>query len=475
MHIRVLRRHLSINWTFHTKLVINGPVTLTTEAEKVLLVSCYELGRQPLALATPLSLLEKRGISSLPVDLSVGAVDDRTIEQAEVIAVAVPMHTALRIGLLFADRVRAVNPGCRLCFFGPYATLNAELVFRAGVDAVLSGECDEALATWIAGTETSSHRERWAPPPFLSKMDYPVPSRDRLPGIERYVHLEREDDSHVTVGTVEASRGCRHHCRHCPLPPIYQGRFFVVPPATVLADIRQLVNQGARHINFADPDFLNGPGHALEVVRAMHREHPQLTFDFTAKVEHLLKRRYDLEELKALGCEFIVSAIESLSDRVLDELDKGHNAADARRALHAVRNAGIALKPTFVAFTPWTSLDDYRELFRWIADEGLESDVEPIQMALRLLVPPGSLLAEHPGLAPYLGELDRVALTYRWDHPDPRMDDLQKRAMQLVELGAREKWRSSATFAQLAKLVSIRFEESESARRTPRLTEAWFC
>ena len=89
-------------------------------------------------------------------------------------------------------------------------------------------------------------------------------------------------------GQVEASRGCLHRCRHCPLPPIYGGRFFIVPPDIVLSDIRNQVKAGARHITFADADFLNGPGHVMPIVAAMHDEFPDLTFDFTAKVSHLL-------------------------------------------------------------------------------------------------------------------------------------------------------------------------------------------
>ena len=283
------------------------------------------------------------------------------------------------------------------------------------------------------------------------------------------------DGSHAVVGTVEASRGCRHRCRHCPLPSVYDARFFVVPRETVLADVRQLVEAGAAHINFADPDFLNGPRHALDIVRAMHDEHPKLTFDFTAKVEHLLQHRDVLPELAASGCSFIVSAVESLNDRVLTELDKGHTASDARDILTFTRAAGIALRPTFVAFTPWTSYDDYRELFRWVIDEDLVHHVDPIQLTLRLLVPPGSLLVENPGLAPYLGELDRDALTYRWTHPDPDMDRLQREASALVEVGTRDNLSNRDVFDSLAELAGVSVPAGIGTIQAPRLTEAWFC
>ena len=116
----------------------------------------------------------------------------------------------------------------------------------------------------------------------------------------------------------------------------------------MLEDIRQQVEAGATHITFGDPDFLNGPKHSLRVVRAMHEEFPSLTFDFTAKVEHLLKRGEDLPEFAAAGCLFIITAVESLSDRVLTILDKQHTRDEVVAALQYVRKAGIAPRPTWV-------------------------------------------------------------------------------------------------------------------------------
>ncbi len=36
------------------------------------------------------------------------------------------------------------------------------------------------------------------------------------------------------------------------------------------------VDAGAEHITFGDPDFFNGPAHALAIVEAVHREFPRL-------------------------------------------------------------------------------------------------------------------------------------------------------------------------------------------------------
>ena len=177
----------------------------------VLLISCYELGHQPLGLASPLAFLERVGIEAEAIDLGVDPLDEDQVRRADFVAISVPMHTALRLGVLVAKRIRELNPGCQLCFYGLYATLNSEmLVDSAGADAVLSGECDEALVSWI----TRDERVPLNPAPFRKRLDYLVPERARLPKLDRYVPLERTDGSRAMVGTVEASRGCRHHCRH---------------------------------------------------------------------------------------------------------------------------------------------------------------------------------------------------------------------------------------------------------------------
>jgi hypothetical protein len=317
----------------------------------------------------------------------------------------------------------------------------------------------------------------------LAKLDFPVPSRRALPQLKRYAHLE-VDGRMELAGSVEASRGCKHLCRHCPIPPVYGGRFFVVPADVVQADIRQLVEAGARHITFGDPDFLNGPRHAVAVARGLHAEFPEVTFDFTAKVEHLLRQRELLPTLAGLGALFVVSAVESLSDTVLTNLDKGHCRADVVAALRGVRAAGMTMRPTWVPFTPWTTLDDYREMLDFIEREDLVDHVDPVQYSIRLLVPPGSLLLTTPAIHPHLGPLVEGGFHYRWTHPDPRMDQLQEQVARMVAAAADAAEDSAVTAARVHALAdaaaglpsrALSPPPASERRRPPRLTEPWFC
>jgi len=453
------------------------------EPGAILLVACYELGHQPLAVAWPAAFLERAGYRPAVMDISVTPFDEEKARHARVVAISVPMHTALRLGQSVAARVRAVNPAAHVVFYGLYATLNAEYLLAHGAHSVLGGEVEQKLVELVRGLEGNGEHHTASATPTLARLDFPAPHRAGLPSLDRYAKLERDGRLEL-AGYVEASRGCLHHCRHCPIPPVYGGRFFAVPRDVVMADIRQLIAAGATHITFGDPDFLNGPTHALRLARELHREFPAATFDFTAKVEHLRRHERHLGELARLGGLFVVSAVESLSDAVLQHLAKGHTRDDVAHVLKAVGAAGIAFRPTWVAFTPWTTLDDYVEMLDFVSDEGLIDHVDPVQYSIRLLVPPGSLLLHTAAMRPSLGELVPEGFHYRWQHPDPRMDALHAEVSTLVADAAERREDAAVTFGRIRAIVdrvagaASRASEMALAgdrRRPPRLTEPWFC
>jgi radical SAM superfamily enzyme YgiQ (UPF0313 family) len=445
-------------------------------AGDVLLVSTYELGHQPLHLASPLAFLERAGYRPRALDVAVEPLDDAAIAQAQFVAIAVPMHTALRLGAEVGARVKALKPSAHLCYFGLYAPLNREYLRLHGADSVLGGEYEAALVEEVRAAELVKPIAARVEPIQLARLDFPVPSRNQLPLLSRYARLEVDSEARL-AGYTEASRGCLHHCRHCPIPPVYEGRFFVVPVETVVADVGQQVAAGARHVTLGDPDFFNGPGHAMAVARAIHAAHPSLTFDVTIKVEHILKRRGLFAELAGLGCAFVVSAVESTSDTVLRLLDKGHSRADLDEALAIVDDAGLPLRPTWVPFTPWTTLADYLDMLDWIESHAMVDHVDPVQLAVRLLIPPGSKLLALPETQAVLGPLEPEKLSYAWTHPDPRMDRLAHDVFLAVSDGALfgDVQALARAAAALPQMPATTIVHKRVRGRPPRLSESWFC
>ena len=306
----------------------------------------------------------------------------------------------------------------------------------------------------------------------LPRLQFVQPDRSTLPPLTRYASLQMPDGVARIVGATEATRGCKHRCRHCPIVPVYDGQFRVVPVDVVLADIRAQVGQGATHITFGDPDFLNGPTHARRIVEALHSEFPQLTYDVTIKVEHLLRHRDLLTVLAGTGCLFVTSAVESVDDDVLGKLEKGHTRADFIAAASACRSAGLTLAPTFVAFTPWTTLDGYVDLLNVVADLDLVANVAPVQWGIRLLVTWQSRLLELPDIKAIVGPFDARTLTFPWRHADPRVDLLQRQVMSLA--GVTRAQSREDIFRAVCELAHVNvLLPSRSA--IPYLNEPWYC
>jgi radical SAM superfamily enzyme YgiQ (UPF0313 family) len=478
----------------------------------VLLISTYELGRQPFGLASPAAWLRHAGAVVQCLDLSREDFREDLVRQADVVAFYVPMHTATRLAVPLIEPIRKLNVDAHLCFYGLYAPMNEAYLRSLGVDSILGGEFEQPLlhlaerlqsaqpgaspvaqasacAPANSGERTSRNHENRAgnnslPVISLARQDFLLPDRAGLVPLQQYAHLRLPDGSHRIAGYTEASRGCKHLCRHCPVVPVYRGTFRVVERGVVLSDIRQQVAAGAAHITFGDPDFFNGPGHALAIVQALHREFPALSYDATIKVEHLLRHANLLPVLRDTGCAFVVTAAESVDDGILDRLAKGHTRADFLAVVHLCRELGLPLQPTFVPFTPWTTLEGYCDLLRVLAEEGLVECIAPIQLAIRLLIPAGSLLLELEEVCRIAAPFDPAALVHPWRHPDPRVDALAESVQDIVERGEKMGRSRAQSFRRIweaahgaADLDPAPPREPETVARAavPYLTEPWYC
>jgi len=439
---------------------------------RIALLSTYELGHQPIHIASPAAALAQQRHKVRTVDLAAQAWPPDLVEWADAIAFSTPMHTALRLATVAATRVRSERPDLPICAYGLYAAMASDDPF----DRRISGEYEAELLVWAS--ELSGPRSVTV---HLDRTRFTVPERSQLPPLDTYAHLAI-GSSRIPVGAVETTHGCVHRCRHCPLPTVYDGRIRKVDESVVLADIEQLVDNGAEHITFSDADFLNAPHHAMRIVEELHHRWPTLTYDATIKVEHLLRHGDLIERLVETGCVFVISAFESLNDAVLEILDKGHTRTDAIQLIHRARDAGLDLRPTWLPFTPWTTIDDLLDMFSFIATHDLIGLTDPIQMTIRLLVPAGSLLEEHPSFVEHRDAYDTHALSYRWVCPEPSLDALQRTLASQTESMLDEP--PHEVFAALWRTVLLAAERDTTPADTiplgategrPRLTEPWFC
>ena len=436
---------------------------------KLLLLSTYELGRQPVHLASPAAALMRLGHEVKAVDLSVEDLDRQLVHWADAVAISVPMHTATRLAASLVRQIKQLRPNLPVALYGLYATVGE----ASGADALFAGEYEPALVEWVSGTLAETTVVH------IGRSDFATPDRSLLPPLGRYARLEHNGETRLAAA-VEASHGCRKRCRHCPVPTLYDGRMRVVPKDVVLADIDQLVALGAHHISFADPDFLNAPRHSLSILEAAHAAHPEVSFDVTAKVEYILAHRDLWPRLAELNLLFVISAFESVDDTTLEILDKGHTAAEMGEAVEVVRGAGIHMRPTWLPFLPWTETDHIVALFRFLDRHLLWEATDPVQLSIRLLIPPGSLLENHPAVVPHLVHLDLENLTWNWRFVYPEVEVIQKELATIAATASDCGGETMETLAEMRRAVG-RLTGTDlgvlprSGAAVPRLTESWFC
>jgi radical SAM superfamily enzyme YgiQ (UPF0313 family) len=462
----------------------------------ILLLSTYELGRQPFGLVSPAAWLRQRGHAVTCCDLSRQTLDARAVAAAQLVAIYLPMHTATRLAAQLIPELRRQNPGAHLCCYGLYAPMNAEYLRGLGVHTLLGGEFEAALvdlaeeiasapgngaasSTLAAAPGGSSQRQQLV---SLARLSFAVPDRAGLPPLEEYAHLLIPGGGYRLVGSTEASRGCKHVCRHCPVVPVYNGVFRIVPRDVVLEDIRRQIAAGAQHISFGDPDFFNGIGHALEILKAFHEQFPAVTYDVTIKIEHLKKYPQHLPTLRETGCLFVISAVESVDNAFLAILEKRHTREDFLAVVATFRDLGLTLHPTFVPFSPWTTPESYIELLRVVHDEELIENVAPIQLGIRLLIPAGSRLLELPEVPPMLGAFDSESLVFPWIHADPRLDALSAEVQRIAARADQQKLPRWDAFVHIWNAAHTavgrsapRLTREHKTAPVPFLAEPWYC
>ncbi len=455
----------------------------------ILLISTYELGRQPFGLASPAAWLRAQGHAVSCLDLTRQALDEDAILAADLVSFYVPMHTAARLAAGLVPKARELNPRAHICFYGLYAPVNAEYLRGLGVGTILGGEFEEGLASLASRLQRGAPNgnafgKQPEPVISLARQKFLVPDRAGMLEPAKYARVVMPGGEHRVAGSTEATRGCKHLCRHCPIVPVYNGAFRVVEREVVLEDIRRQVAAGARHITFGDPDFFNGPAHAISIVESLHREFPELTYDVTIKIEHLRKHDAHLATLRETGCLFVTSAVESVDDAVLEKFDKGHTRADFLAVVARFREWGMTLLPTFVPFTPWTTLEGYVDLLDVLAEQGLSENVAPIQLAIRLLIPAGSRLLELPEMSAMIGPFDSAGLVFPWKHNDARMDALAREISQLVQRGDGLNLSRTEIFAHIRRAANAaagnRVQNSVAhypgkSVAVPYLDEPWYC
>ena len=447
-------------------------------------ISFYDLGHQPLSLAAAAAIFKKNSCNFTLIDLSVEQLDADEIVAADIILLSVPMHTAARIALSILPKLKELNSNAHISAFGLYAIQLEDALSENLLDSAFAGEFEPNLELllnkYAYHNNEDFNSDFWDKPKMnFSRQKFLVPERNKLPVLDEYAKIQYYNNEKIN-GYVETSRGCAHICSHCPVTAVYKGKFRIVDEQSVLSDVDNLVHQGAQHITFGDPDFFNAPKHSLKIASIIKAKYPQLTFDATIKVEHILEYKDLIQTLDDLNFLYIISAFESTSEIVLQHLKKNHTLHDMYHALEICQNANLFIKPTWIPFTPWMDYSDYVRMINFIVENDLVGLTPRIQYGIKLLVPKYSALFDGESLKTLDMQYSSTLLNHEWSHKNSDVEKLFTEVSQLIQLSSEDTISQDNFFQQLCNLVSTHTNEiirtcKNFEEFSVGSTENWYC
>ena len=427
---------------------------------KVLLTSFYDLGKQPKIIAEIVDKYRTDDIQFDIVDFSVNNPDIK-IHEYDALGIYASMHTATVLSIEFLKNKTLPSKVFTFGLYGPVLEdFNSSIKYISNIE---NGELDSFFEL---KKKTS----------FSLKNN--IPNRDILPDISNYAHLVNGSENFI-AGSVETTYGCKHSCTHCPIPISFNGSFKTYNLEKILVDVENQVISGAKHISFNDPDFFNGPIHALKVLKNLNTKFPDVTYDSTIKVEHIIKYEKYFKELSSLNMIFVISAFETTNNEVLRILDKNHTNKDLVNAIEISQQNNIDIRPTWMPFSPWTRKNDLIDIIKLIENYKLRETVDPIQLTIKLLIPKHSLILQKSEIKEYLNNYDKNSLSYLWDYRDEEVNELQILLFNYLQdnphLDEHSQYLGMVKIIENITNSSLILDSDYSFKSVPKLSETWFC
>ena len=427
---------------------------------KILLTSFYDLGKQPKIIA---EIVDKYKAENIQFDIVDFSIDNPeiNIDQYDVLGIYAPMHTATVLSIEFLKNKSLPK---KVFTFGLYGSVledfNSSIKHISNIE---NGELDSFL-------DINKNK--------LFSLKNNIPNRDILPDISNYAHLVN-GSSNLIAGSVETTYGCKHSCTHCPIPISFNGNFKTYSLEKILFDVENQVNSGAMHISFNDPDFFNGPIHALKILENLNSKFPEVTYDSTIKVEHIIKYEKYFKELSSLNMIFVISAFETTNDEVLTILEKNHSSVDLANAIEISQTNNIDIRPTWMPFSPWTNQNDLIDIIKLIENYKLRETVDPIQLTIKLLIPKNSLILQRSEIKVYLKDYDKNSLSYMWDYKDEKVNKLQVSLFNYLldtpDLDEHSQYLGMVKIIENMTQSNLISDLNYSYKNVPKLSETWFC
>ena len=374
-----------------------APLTLTTLAALL-----------PPELDIELVLYDE-GIEEIPVDLS-----------ADLIGISAITGTASRSYQL-AGEFR--SRGIPVVLGGVHPTLCPEEAAQHA-DTVVTGYAEDTWPKLLRDFQAGRMEKLYTQASDLDLGGRPRPRRDLI-DLSKY----------FTPNTVEATRGCVHHCRFCVVPSAW-GRPRQKPVVEVVEDIEMM---NARSVIFLDLNLIADEDYA----KKLFRELIPLKITWAGLATTKIAWDDELLQLAAQsGCRGLLIGFETVSLESLAESAKKFNTHQSYDlVVQKLHDCGIAIMGTFVfGFDA-----DGKDIFARVTEFAVRSKID---------LPRYSILTPFPSTPLYrrLNSENRI-LHQNWEMYDGQHVVYRPAQMSADELqtGVEWAWKETYSWANIAR------------------------
>ncbi len=267
---------------------------------------------------------------------------------------------------------KQVLPHVPIVVGGAHASTMPDLTLEVPeIDYVVRGEADETLPRLLEalrdrrGVETikgvSWRRDgRVVHNPEASF----VQDLDTIPFPDRSALLHPHAYSSEDMGVMLTSRGCPFGCSYCFHMWNRRVRFRTVP--NIIAEIREVRRQfGTAQFSLKDDSFTVRKSHVLAFCEALQREPYRIGWSCTTRVDILDEEL--LVAMKKAGCNSIALGIETGSERILKETDKGITFEQVVRAAKLLNKHRMFWSGYFMIGLPTETEEDIEQTLAFLA------------------------------------------------------------------------------------------------------------
>jgi radical SAM superfamily enzyme YgiQ (UPF0313 family)/glycosyltransferase involved in cell wall biosynthesis len=283
------------------------------------------------------------------------------------------MTTKFGSVLKTAEIVKKYNAGCKVIVGGPHATLLPELTLKSVyIDIVVRGEGEKTFLNLIKRIENNEdfqdvkgisfkiegrirHNQQQE---FIEDLDeLPFPARDAL--------MNQKDYTSEDMGAIMTSRGCPFNCNYCC--HMWEKRVRNRSIENVIREMREVKRRyGTRQFEFRDDSFTLNKKRTLEFCERLISEELDIDWSCSTRVDLLDEGL--IRKMKKAGCNAIKLGIESGSERILRETNKGIDFEQIRKVAALLNKYRMFWSGYFMLGLPTETEEDIKKTYEFMKE-----------------------------------------------------------------------------------------------------------